>query len=526
MRLFTSSFKTLTLVTALIGFVEGVCALSLRPSFVERANTGLLDLFHNSVIFGKLDAFADTSPDVIQVGDSSGFHGVRPEVVMHYLDGLKYMNLSCCANMGYRGYYAIGDFMLRRNRSIKAVVLYVSLNNLPRTDLIWGQHQMGEYMQDSLTTPFAYFAPPTLAVRQRIADAVKAGRLPRNEAVLVADMQHNTLRHLGWWAEHDRRLSGQKRIEYWRANCGETGIAVRNDDDIYYGKDVVGRRQSHMRTELQRFASLAAHRGAKLVVAFQPFSCRGLEGSFLAARREDLRILLKENSNMAALPEQMLVPWSTARFVVADHLHVGYEQENSRRLGQLLAQVLGLRVGASTSAAPATAAPAANIFGTAGRPIVQWRPDGATVVPDAMAGEQRLVENAGSGVHRVHATLAGLTPGATTVLSFPARPNGARGILVELLTDERSGGGFCDLSGGTATRERDMLDAGIDLQADGRFRCWVAMSLPAPTATLRLSLLNERLDPSYIGDGRSGATIGEIEASDTAHFLQGELSPW
>jgi hypothetical protein len=161
---------------------------------------------------------------------------------------------------------------------------------------------------------------------------------------------------------------------------------------------------------------------------------------------------------------------------------------------------------------------------------VQWRSDGATVVPDGVAAEtagaHRLVETAGPGVHRVDGTLAGLTPGATTVLSFAARPIGARGILVELQAGEQSGGGFCDLFGGTATRERDMLDAGLDVQPDGRLRCWVAMPLKESAATLRLSLLDQNLDPSYVGDGQSGAAIGDFEVRDTAHFLQGESSPW
>jgi hypothetical protein len=63
--------------------------------------------------------------------------------------------------------------------------------------------------------------------------------------------------------------------------------------------------------------------------------------------------------------------------------------------------------------------------------------------------------------------------------------------------------------------------------------CWTSVStcnwtagLEASAATLRLSLLDERLEPSYVGDGRSGAAIGEIELRETAHFLQREESPW
>src|ERR1700674_3492244 len=144
MSSFTFSFRTIALALGLVALVEGTCALVLRPGFVDRANFGALERFQRAVIFGKLRDFDRSSPDIIQVGDSSGFLGVRPEIVMSYLHGLTYLNLSCCANTGYRGYYGIADFMLRRNPGIKAVLLYVSLNNLPRADSIRGDHQMGE----------------------------------------------------------------------------------------------------------------------------------------------------------------------------------------------------------------------------------------------------------------------------------------------------------------------------------------------------------------------------------------------
>jgi hypothetical protein len=518
------NFRTLAVAAALVALIEGVCALSLRPGFVDRADVGFLDLFEDDAIFGKLAHFADSSPDVIQVGDSSGFHGVRPELVMRYLGGLKYLNLSCCASMGYRGYYAAADFMLRRNPGIKAVVLYITFNGLPTADLVHGDHQMGEHIQDSLTAPFAHLAPPTLALRRSVANEIKFRRLMRNQAVYVTDMQQSTRRHLGWWAEHDRRLSAPKRAEYWRGKCGQTGILVRDDSDIFYGEDVLRGRYSHMRSELQRFASLAADHGAMFILAFNPFSCRGLEGSFLAARRNDLDRLLKQNPNMAALPEQMLVPWPTERFVSSDHLHTGYDEENSHRLGQLLSKALGLSP-AAVPAARNAPRPAAEDPGVVRSLTTEWRSEGSTFTQDGTAGESTLIEAPRSGVHRINGTLAGLTPGAVAVLSLPARAIGTRGVFIELEMGRQSGGGFCDLVGETATRERDMLDAGVEITS-GRARCWVAMPVTESTGTLRLSLLDQDLAPSYVGDGRSGVAIGSIELRETPHFLRAESSPW
>lgn len=298
---------------------------------------------------------------------------------------------------------------------------------------------------------------------------------------------------------------------------------LKTDSDVFYGEDILRGRYSYMRSELQRFASLAADHGAKFILAFHPFPCRGLEGSFMAARRDDLDWLLKHNPHMAALPEPMFVPWPTERFVSSGHLHTGYDAENSRRLGRLLSKALGL----TPADVPATldeSAPAANDPGVARSLATEWRSEGSTFT-DGSAGESTLVEASGPGVHRIDGKLAGLTPGTVAVLSFPARAIGARGIFIELEMGQQAGGGFCDLVGETATRERDMLDAGIDMVSD-RARCWVAMPVTDTIATVRLSLLDQDLAPSYVGDGRSGVAVGAIELRETAHFLQGESSPW
>ena len=56
------------------------------------------ELFHKVLIYEKLRNALRDHPDIIQVGDSSGFHAIVPRIVDQYLDGLKYENLSCCAN--------------------------------------------------------------------------------------------------------------------------------------------------------------------------------------------------------------------------------------------------------------------------------------------------------------------------------------------------------------------------------------------------------------------------------------------
>jgi len=504
---------------AVITLIEAVVGIALRPNIVERSKFNLLNRFQNTVIFGKLAEFADSSPDIVQVGDSSGFYGVRPDVVTRYLGGLKYLNLSCCAGMGYNAYYAMADFMLQRNPSIKAVVLYISLRDLPRADSMEGQAQFGDFIENSLTTPLAYLSPATVALRQRIVDKIERRGQSKLDAIFTDELRQSAREHNGWWAEHDRRLAGAKHLEFWRGTCGETGIAALDDNSTYYGGD----KQSYVLSEFQRFASLAARHGAKFVVMFHPYSCRGLNGTLLDARREDLRTLVKRNANMVVLPERMLDIWPTEKFVSADHLRVGYDEENFRRVGKLLVPVFGV--------APRADAPEESgdgtIRGGALLPAISaWAADGATIAAEDNGDAHRLVESAGPGPHRVETRLSGLVPGRTAVLSFPAKAIGARGVFVELQTAGHRGGGYCDLNGMTAQRDGDMLDAGLEPEPSGWWRCWVAMAVNEPSATLRLSLMNERLDPVYAGDGKLGAAIGRLEVRETTRFIAQEASPW
>ena len=107
----------------------------MRDQPVERSgylnwNFNESELFHKALIYAKLRNAAAAKPDIIQVGDSSGLHGIIPAIVEKYVPGLRYENLSCCANTGFDGYYTIAQFMLRHAPSIKAVVLYITWNNI------------------------------------------------------------------------------------------------------------------------------------------------------------------------------------------------------------------------------------------------------------------------------------------------------------------------------------------------------------------------------------------------------------
>ena len=59
--------------------------------------------------------FLKNNSEFIQVGDSSGLFGVRPNIVKSYLSGMDYINTNCCADMGWEGYAYSANYYLKKN---------------------------------------------------------------------------------------------------------------------------------------------------------------------------------------------------------------------------------------------------------------------------------------------------------------------------------------------------------------------------------------------------------------------------
>src|SRR6266704_3426361 len=115
---------------ALIAAIEGAVAIVFKPTFWDRSAWLLHDPYREEtldrvLISEKLQALAESAPDIISVGDSSGFFSIQPTIVNRYTRGLKYINLSTGGNHTMDGFKAIAEYMLERSKSIKYVVLYI-----------------------------------------------------------------------------------------------------------------------------------------------------------------------------------------------------------------------------------------------------------------------------------------------------------------------------------------------------------------------------------------------------------------
>src|SRR6476620_311504 len=101
MRSFTLHFKAWIAAVICILAIEIWFARTFNPSMADRSNFinyGTEDNFipdqMEQILYQKLTLETVPGPDLLQVGDSSGFFGIMPEVVEQYLPGLRYLNSS------------------------------------------------------------------------------------------------------------------------------------------------------------------------------------------------------------------------------------------------------------------------------------------------------------------------------------------------------------------------------------------------------------------------------------------------
>jgi hypothetical protein len=547
MKSFFHFFKAIILSVCIVAAVEAAVLLAHPSSFVERSNYldwnyAKPELFQKAIIYTKLNTFAYSAPDVIQVGDSTALHNVIPDVVEQYLGGLKYLNLGSIANAGVDGHYAIADFMFRRNPGIKALVLYVSLNHLPNgrdAALFGGDAATGgaQRIESAFTAPWSYLNPPSMALRRAVTDAVYSrwGTLRRRDSAVFpiggrwGDMQYSLRQYKGWWPERDARLAGPRLREYWRRFCGDDGVRRLADTDADYRSEGLFGRASYLQLVARRFADLAARHDAKFVMMFQPHPCRAFDGSYLPARRSDLEMARGSYKNFAFEPDMVFEPWPEEDFVTYDHLRVGYDIKNSERVGRLLAHALGisavpLRAIAFAGEPPldlhdqkirsildVSATPGG--FARAERASVRWcdRCDGP-VVPSSPAGVE-IMEGEGLGLHAVSTQLTGAEAGSTYFVSAIVKAIGDPILSLEVLDADPSiepANVHCNLNSLEAIRGVGAVDAGMDDLGDGWLRCWIAAVMPRTEARLNIAFLDQNEHPYYAGGGKAGVMLKDL----------------
>ena len=140
MKVKFKQFKPILLALLFFFFIEifnylrigkkNIINASIENSFFDN-KFKRFDVGQKYMILYKSQIFKENNADFIQIGDSSGFFGIQPNIVNSYLNGLNYINLSCCADSGWDGYVYTANYFLKNNPNVSNLVLYITPYSLP-----------------------------------------------------------------------------------------------------------------------------------------------------------------------------------------------------------------------------------------------------------------------------------------------------------------------------------------------------------------------------------------------------------
>jgi hypothetical protein len=345
-----SHFKSWALVVLVFGLIEGAIYLARESDPLDRTNFLQLGFGDGAVqrhfIFEKMKAFADSRPTIVQVGDSSGFYGIEPALVMRHLpNGAEYLNMSCCANAGFNGYYNILDFMARRNSSIRYMVLHITPYTMPRPELwerdganLWGGAGLqvfGDAVKEEFLSWKRFFHIPSLSLRREVTDAV----------FYLTPLRGSVTEGVAEGAGRNHPLNRPPYLEFMRDFRANRGWMPESDirSGVYASEcDVQTLKRygiTYIEHIFEKYAALAAKYRSKLVIVFQPVACvMGTGKGSLAAREAIERFKVKHPE--VEIPFPLIETWPVDMFSVPAHVRREHTDLIGNRLGLAMKQIM------------------------------------------------------------------------------------------------------------------------------------------------------------------------------------------
>jgi hypothetical protein len=321
----------LLFLVVLIGLPELCLYLAVAPTFWERTNWLLHDpyrpeSFDRLEVYEKLNKLGDTDPDIIMVGDSSGFFSIQSTIVNRYTNGLNFANFSTGANHAYEGYKAIAEYMLRRSTRIKFVVLYIYPTLLPSDDVIT-RADLGPILYDNLLSIKSYLTLPSAA----LSASAKFGffehrRYHRGDYLsnhkVYLEFANTVQETFGWVPEHDVRF---------HRFASELSFYPKSEE-IWYQK---------MRSVLGDFNRMVRSHGSKLVVVFAPVPTYAFKPAdeHELALEQALSRFQREFPDIL-FPTPLVTSFSDEKFGMFNHISREYTFLSSSRLGDALRKLL------------------------------------------------------------------------------------------------------------------------------------------------------------------------------------------
>src|SRR5262249_20714805 len=320
----------------LIALIEGILTISINPTFWEKTTWLLHDLYSEEqldrlIIYEKLRVLSDSKPDIISIGDSSGFFSIQPTIVNRYTHGLKYINLSTGGNHTFEGFKGIAEFMLQRTKTIKYVVLYILPFRASEESLVTFGAQ-GRTLRGALSGLMSYISPPSAGLSAQAKAKLFEGRTfgtyaPSNHK-LYFELKDNLERDLGWAPEHDVRFD---RVGMQ--------LPFLTDQRLWYRR-FIG-EQSFIYSQLDDIARIVRKHGAKLVVAFQAMPARAIkrDDQYRSVAEQAIARFQEDNVDVA-FPFPLITPFGPEKWAMWNHISREYTFISSKRMGIALGHII------------------------------------------------------------------------------------------------------------------------------------------------------------------------------------------
>jgi hypothetical protein len=374
MSSYISHFRAWIIAALLFVAFEAAIAFGAPLSPFDRSNFlqytfGRAEPIQRLFVFHKLKAFEDSKPTIVQSGDSSGFYGIEPSVVMKHLpQGVSYLNMSCCANLGFRGYYNIFEFMAQHNKSIRYMVLHITPYTMPRPEMwdadganIWGTPGLevfGDAVYKEFVAPRQLVHPPSLAYRRQVTSSLYYLKplieylrpaiglsLDRNPVSSESEPSVDFLRtskNSEPYLEFLREFRGTRG---WMPESDQRGGVYASECDIptpeFFNLHTMSYK-TYLEEVLDSFAALARRHDATLVVVFQPVACVLGTGA-PSARARTIVEHFKRGHPEVEIPFPLIETWPADMFSVPAHVRHEYTDQIGNRLGAAMAEIMSRR---------------------------------------------------------------------------------------------------------------------------------------------------------------------------------------